>query len=50
MKREKENEMKRQLDIQLLERDEQKRLKRYEDDHEAKFIKKDVEEYTLTEQ
>jgi hypothetical protein len=49
MKKEREHEVKRHLDIQLLERDEQKRLKRYEDDHEAKYIKKDVEEYTLTE-
>jgi hypothetical protein len=41
--------MKRQLDIQLQERDEKSRLKKYEDVHEAKFIKKDVEEYITVE-
>jgi len=43
--KDRENEVKRILDIQLKERDEKVRLVKFEESTEAKFIKKDVEVY-----
>ena len=45
MMKDKETEMKRILDIQMKEREEKIRLKKYEDKTEAHLIKKDVNEY-----
>ena len=41
--------MKRILDIQLQERSDKKRLNRYQEDFEAKQIKKDVDDYNCNE-
>jgi inner membrane protein involved in colicin E2 resistance len=48
--KDRENEMKRILDIQLKERDEKERLKKIEDITEATYIKKDVEAFMTVEE
>ena len=47
--KDKEHEMKRILDIQSKEKDEKIKLKLYENVTEAKFIRKDVEDFNSVE-
>lgn len=45
MLKQQEIDAKRMLDIQMLERKEQQRLRRYEDSTDAVFIKKEVRDF-----
>ena len=45
MMKNKEKEMKRILDIQLREREEQERLRKYEENKNAEYMIKDVNSY-----
>jgi hypothetical protein len=48
--KDKENEMKRILDIQMMVKDEKHRLKKIEDISEATYIKKDVDAFLTVEE
>jgi hypothetical protein len=50
LKKDREQEMKRMLDLQLQERDEKVRLSKFENKTEAKYISKDVQAFNSVQE